>query len=314
MVPARALTTDPGIGALNAVTMANMLSPHHRIAEQTIGETIMNWKLGTAMGLTALAFAGHAAAQITFYQGEGFRGRAFSIEGPVRNFERHGFNDRASSVVVDRGRWEVCSDARFEGRCVVLRRGSYDSLARIGLNDRISSARPVNERARYDNETPPPPPIPVYEYRQRPGERTYEAPVTSVRAIVGPPEQRCWVERQQVVETRPGEGRAGDGNAGNALLGAIIGGVLGHQVGGGRGKDAATVAGVVAGAAIGSGSGRGDGVVTYDKNVQRCKTIASGRPEFWDVTYSFRGTEHHIQMSAPPGRTIAVNGRGEPRQ
>ena len=113
----------------------------------------MNWKLGTAMGLTALAFAGHAAAQITFYQGEGFRGRAFSSTGPVRNFERFGFNDRASSVVVERGRWEVCSDARFEGRCVVLRRGSYDSLTRIGLNDRISSARPVSEKTRYENET-----------------------------------------------------------------------------------------------------------------------------------------------------------------
>ena len=275
----------------------------------------MNWKLNTVLGTTALVFAVNGAAQITFYQGEGFRGRAFTADKPVRNFERYGFNDRASSVVVDRGRWEVCSDERFEGRCVVLRRGSYDSLARLGLDNRISSARPVNERARYENELPPPPPAPIYEYRQRPGERTYEAPVTSVRAIVGPPEQRCWVERQQVVESVQGQGRPGDGNAGNAVLGAIIGGVLGHQVGGGRGKDAATAAGAVAGAVIGSGAGgRGDGAITYDRNVQRCKTVASGRPEYWDVTYHFRGTEHHLQMSAPPGRTIAVNGRGEPRQ
>ena len=275
----------------------------------------MNWKLKTVLGATALVFAANAAAQITFYQGEGFRGRAFTADKPVRNFERYGFNDRASSVVVDRGRWEVCSDERFAGRCVVLRRGSYDSLARMGLDNRISSARPVNERARFDNETPPPPPAPIYEYRQRPGERTYEAPVTSVRAIVGLPEQRCWVERQQVVESVQGQGRPGDGNAGNAVLGAIIGGVLGHQVGGGRGKDAATAAGAVAGAVIGSGAGgRGDGAITYDRNVQRCKTVAGGKPEFWDVTYNFRGTEHHIQMSAPPGRTIAVNGRGEPRQ
>ena len=39
-----------------------------------------------------------------------------------------------------------------------------------------------------------------YEYRRRPNERLSEAPVTSVRAVVGPPEQRCWVERQQVAE------------------------------------------------------------------------------------------------------------------
>jgi uncharacterized protein YcfJ len=265
----------------------------------------MNWKFKTALGATALVLATQAAAQITFYQGEGFRGRAFTVNTPVQNFERYGFNDRASSVVVDHGRWEICTDARFQGRCVVLRRGSYDSLGRMGLDGRVSSARPVNERARYENEAPPPPPATIYEYRQRPGERVYEVPVSSVRAVVGPPEQRCWVERQQVVE-----GPSGD--AGGALLGAIIGGVLGHQVGGGRGKDAATAAGAVAGAVV--GGGRGDGAVAYDKDVQRCKTVASGRAEFWIVTYAFRGVEHRIEMSAPPGRTIAVNSRGEPRQ
>ncbi len=269
---------------------------------------MMNWKFKTALGAAALVLATQAAAQITFYQGEGFRGRAFTTSKSVSNFERIGFNDHASSAIVDRGSWEVCTDARFEGRCVILRRGSYDSLSRIGINDRISSARPVGERARYENEAPPPLPAPTYEYRQRPGERTYEVPVTSVRAVVGPPEQRCWVEREQVVESQPGD-------AGSALLGAIIGGVLGHQVGGGRGKDAATAAGAVAGAVIGSGANRGDGgAVTYDRDVQRCKNVARGRPEYWDVTYNFRGVQHRIQMSAPPGRTILVNGRGEPRQ
>ena len=270
----------------------------------------MNWKLKTAMGATALVLATQAAAQITFYEGEGFRGRAFTTDKQVWNFERYGFNDRASSVVVDHGRWEVCSDARFAGRCVVLRRGSYDSLSRLGLNDRISSVRPVNQQASYRNEAPEPLPAPTYEFRRRPSERVYEAPVTSVRAIVGPAEQRCWVERQQVTEER----RGGDPNVGGAIVGGIIGGVLGHQVGGGRGKDAATAGGAVAGALIGGNAGRGDGAVTYDKDVQRCKTVASDKPEYWDVTYNYRGVEHHIQMSAPPGKTVAVNSRGEPRQ
>lgn len=101
----------------------------------------MKWKFKTALVATALVFATQAAAQITFYQGEGFRGRAFTVNTPVQNFERYGFNDRASSVVVDRGRWEICTDARFQGRCVVLRRGSYDSLGRMGLDGRVSSAR-----------------------------------------------------------------------------------------------------------------------------------------------------------------------------
>ena len=268
----------------------------------------MNWKLKAALGATTVLLATQAAAQITFYEHDGFRGRAFTTDRQVWNFEKNGFNDRASSAVVDRGRWEVCTDARFEGKCVVLRQGSYASLGGLGLNDRISSVRPVNQQVRFENEAPAPLPEPTYEYRQRANERVYEAPVTSVRAVMGAPEQRCWVERQQVVEER-----RGDTNVGGAILGGILGGVLGHQVGGGRGKDVATAGGAVAGALIGGNAGRGDGV-TYDKDVQRCRTVASGTPAYWDVTYNYRGQDHQVQMSAPPGNTVAVNRNGEPRQ
>jgi uncharacterized protein YcfJ len=48
--------------------------------------------------------------------------------------------------------------------------------------------------------------------------------------------------------------------------------------------------------------------------VQRCESTTNTRPEYWDVTYNYRGTEHRVQMSAPPGRTILVNRDGEPRQ
>src|SRR5258705_13833571 len=86
-------------------------------------EERMRTKLSVAMGIAGLALAAQAAAQVTFYEGQGFRGRAFSATGVVDNFADIGFNDRASSVVVDRGRWEVCEHARFEGRCVILRPG-----------------------------------------------------------------------------------------------------------------------------------------------------------------------------------------------
>lgn len=267
----------------------------------------MNWKLKAALGATSVLLATQAAAQITFYEHDGFRGRAFTADRQVNNFANQGYNDLASSVVVDRGRWEVCTDARFQGNCVVLRQGSYESLRGLGLNDRISSVRPVNRQARYSNEAPEPLAAPNYEYRRRANERVYEANVTSVRAVVGAPEQRCWVERQQVSDGR------GDTNVGGAVVGALIGGVLGHQVGGGRGKDVATAGGAVAGAVIGGNSGRGDGG-TYDRDVQRCKTVDSGVPAYWDVTYNYRGAEHRIQMSAAPGNTIAVNANGEPRQ
>jgi len=256
----------------------------------------------------ACALAGTAAAQITFYSGEGFRGQMYQATGPVWNFDRTGFNDRASSAIVDRGRWQVCEDARFSGRCVILTRGSYPSLAAFGMNNAISSVRPVTREVRYENEVAPPPVAPVYEYRVRPSERLYQANVTSVRAVVGPPGQRCWVERQQVVEPRPDAA-----NVPGAIIGGIIGGVLGHQVGAGHGRDIATVGGAVAGAAVGANVNRG-GTAVYGQDVQRCEAApVSTRPDYWDVTYDFRGVPHHVQLGAPPGPTITVNERGEPR-
>jgi uncharacterized protein YcfJ len=263
------------------------------------------------LGAVALAAAGHAAAQITLYEGEGFRGRSMTINDRVWNLNRADFNDRASSIIVDRGRWEVCEHARFEGRCVILRRGSYPTLREVGLNNQISSIRPAEGRRRVEEIPPPVAQVePAYEWHRRPNEAIYEVPVSSVHAVVGPPNQRCWIERQQV--TQPS---GGDPNVGGAIVGGLIGGILGHQIGGGTGKDLATAGGAVAGAVIGSNQGRGGAPAVVDRDVQRCQTVQNTQPDFWDVTYTFRGVEHHVQMSAPPaGRTIAVNGKGEPRQ
>ncbi len=264
----------------------------------------MRLTLKTLAGVAAIGLATQATAQVTFYEGDGFRGRAFTADRTIQNFDPLGYNDRAKSAVVTRGRWEVCEDAFFQGRCVVLRPGNYETLGSLGMDRNISSVRPVNRQS-YDNEIPPPvAAAPVYEYRQRPSERLYEAPVTWVHAVVGPPEQRCWVERERYGNR--------DAQVGGAIAGAIIGGVLGHQVGGGRGRDIATAGGAVGGAALGSEVGRDRGGYG-GRDVQRCQEVASGPPEYWDVTYTFRGVQHRVQMRNPPGDTITVNGNGEPR-
>ena len=158
--------------------------------------------LRSALAVAAVAISALAAAEITFYEREGFQGRSFTTDRQVGNLERFGFNDRASSVVVIGDRWEVCEDARFSGRCVVLRPGRYPSLAAMGLNDRISSVRDVSRNARIDDNRYAPAPVAVYDNRRRNDERLYEANVTSVRAVVGTPEQRCWVEQEQVPQER----------------------------------------------------------------------------------------------------------------
>jgi len=266
----------------------------------------MRSKLEAALGALAMVLATEAAAQVTFYDGEGYRGGSFRVDTTIQNFAPLGYNDRASSAIVERGRWEVCEDAGFRGRCTILSPGNYPSLAPMGFSQRISSARPIDWQAQSPVAAPAPPP--AYDYRRRPDEHLFEVPVHTVRAVVGPPEQRCWVERQQVVEpAQPAP------NVPGAIVGAIIGGVLGHQVGGGRGQDVATAAGAVAGGAIGANVGRSPGGA-YSQDVQRCAAVpGSSRPEYWDVMYYFDGLEHRMQMNSPPPPTIWVNRNGEPR-
>jgi uncharacterized protein YcfJ len=271
-------------------------------------ECVMNTVLKSVCAAALVALAAQASAQVIFYENADFQGRSFTAEQAVDNFQRYGFNDRASSVVVLNKLWEVCQDANYGGECVALRPGRYPSLAAMGLNDRVSSVRIMDTRRanRRDEVRYAPEPTPVYDNRRRPGERLYEANVTAVRAVMGPPQQRCWVEHSPA--TRGNNGVPG------AVVGALIGGVLGHQVGGGSGRDLATMGGAVAGAAVGANVGRRSGNGQAAQDVQRCAEAPnSGPPSYWDVNYQFRGRAHRIQMANQPGPTITVNRQGEPR-
>ena len=174
------------------------------------------------------------------------------------------------------------------------------AIAAIGLAGCASTPRdqPISQVPTYQIPDSRQQPV---DYRRRTNETLYEAPVTSVRAMVGPPTgQRCWIEREQVESRR---------NVPGAIVGGVIGGVLGHQIGGGTGRDIATVGGAVAGAAVGSNVGRN----TQTQEVQRCAETGTSAVEYWDVSYTFRGVQHHVQMTSPPGRTVLVNENGEPR-
>ena len=270
--------------------------------------------------LAALAAAGATLAsgmawsEIVLYGREGFEGRSVTVTGAYPDLRSQRFNDRASSAVVYGSRWEACSDINFRGSCVVLRPGRYPELDSLGIGDRISSIRPVGRQARVEESRyAPGPAYPVYDARRRRDERLYEADVVAVREVYGQPEQRCWVERQAVSSPSPMP-RSGN-EVGGAVIGGILGGVLGNQVGSGRGNDLATGVGAVAGALAGANVARNNaGDAVYTQDVRRCENVrTSGNPEYYDVTYVFRGQEHRMQTTTPPPRTITVNGRGEPR-
>jgi len=99
---------------------------------------------------SALALVGLAAAlpvlgaNITFYEEEFFRGRSVAANQSVSNFADINFNDRASSVRVASGTWQLCSDAHFRGRCTTVSAGEYPTLRSMDLNDKVSSARELD--------------------------------------------------------------------------------------------------------------------------------------------------------------------------
>ena len=87
-----------------------------------------------------------AAARVVLYEGNGFNGRTFDVNGTVVNLDGTGFNDRAQSMVVYEGTWQLCDDANFGGYCQSFGPGRYSNLG--PLSGQLSSLRPVGWRSR----------------------------------------------------------------------------------------------------------------------------------------------------------------------
>ena len=86
-----------------------------------------------------------AEAGATLYTGPNFTGRSVTLNRDITNLNGMGFNDQAGSIRVHRGAWLFCQHADYEGRCEVLE-GDVRSLARMGFEREISSARALDDR------------------------------------------------------------------------------------------------------------------------------------------------------------------------
>lgn len=78
---------------------------------------------------------------IEVYDQTNFAGSRYGTSGDIANMNDRGFNDRAQSVIVNRGTWEVCTDANYRGRCATLAQGRYANL--YEFNAQISSMRRI---------------------------------------------------------------------------------------------------------------------------------------------------------------------------
>ena len=87
---------------------------------------------------------GQPPAAIALFTSENFYGDVREAFDPFVSMHDLAFNDRARSVAVLAGQWELCEHVNFTGRCVFVREDVGD-LAWFGLNGRVSSIRPVFE-------------------------------------------------------------------------------------------------------------------------------------------------------------------------
>lgn len=88
-------------------------------------------------------------SRVVLYEGPNFSGRSYTVSSDVlSNLGQTGFNDRASSIRVERGYWMFCSDANFLGECRTFGPGDYPSLS--WMSNRISSGRRISNDYPYN--------------------------------------------------------------------------------------------------------------------------------------------------------------------
>lgn len=114
-------------------------------------------RLALTLGLALIA-PSLLAGEIVLFDGENFQGASMVFRDSVSDLDPTGFNDRAASISVRDGTWEVCFDAYFQGSCMRLPPGDYPRLD-PPFNDSISSLRQV-DGAEYGGSYPAPAPAP----------------------------------------------------------------------------------------------------------------------------------------------------------
>jgi len=112
--------------------------------------------LAATAGLAA--GAAHAEGQVTFYSWANFGGTDLTVTDSSRDFNISGA--APESMLVRSGRWQICSQPDFRGRCRIVEPGEYPQAGQHFGH--IASAREVSTIAepevaprRYWAERPP---------------------------------------------------------------------------------------------------------------------------------------------------------------
>jgi hypothetical protein len=105
--------------------------------------------IAAAAVLACLARAA-CAGELMLFADSDFRGNQVTLHHDAPDLAEYGFNDRASSLVVRSGVWELCEHHDYGGTCARFGPGEYRQLP--GFNDAISSVRELSRRRDDDDD------------------------------------------------------------------------------------------------------------------------------------------------------------------
>ena len=95
---------------------------------------------GALLALAVPAVAADTSSTIIVYDSPNAGGDHATFQTATPKLSETAFNDRISSVFIVAGKWELCTDKDFKGKCVTLNQGLTNLDAT--MNNLVSSLRP----------------------------------------------------------------------------------------------------------------------------------------------------------------------------
>lgn len=102
-------------------------------------------KIGEFSGAEAIAKNAASSGDIELYAGNDYTGARHVADQAQADLHAPLVRKQAESAVIANGRWELCSEPQFRGKCVTLGPGKYASLMMYGLESGASSVRRASE-------------------------------------------------------------------------------------------------------------------------------------------------------------------------
>jgi hypothetical protein len=101
--------------------------------------------LGEFKGAEAIARNASQSSDIELFARDDYGGARHLVDVSQADLAPQLMRNQAESAVIANGKWELCSEPQFQGKCVTLGPGKYASLQMYGLTEGAASVRRAPE-------------------------------------------------------------------------------------------------------------------------------------------------------------------------